>query len=158
MTDAKKKVNKKKKGFTLVELVVVVAIIAILALIAVPRFVNMTESGRVATMESNHNALRTAITLYSAEHGGELPPADGANSDELPNVLGKYLQDITLDADGDPTTSVHTYFNEKDEKTSYNWDGTTLTSRIEGLKGSYADRKAGEFDPADNSYTIISNP
>ncbi len=42
-----KKQNKKKKGFTLIELIIVIAIIAILAAIAIPNFLSIQRKSKV---------------------------------------------------------------------------------------------------------------
>ncbi|RII36130.1 prepilin-type N-terminal cleavage/methylation domain-containing protein [Clostridium chromiireducens] len=58
--------KKKKKGFTLIELIIVIAIIAILAAIAIPRFGAIRESGNVksdiATAKNIQTAVSTAIS------------------------------------------------------------------------------------------------
>lgn len=57
--------TKKRKGFTLIELVVVIAILGILMAIAVPRFTSMTQNAKVtadgATARNIAGALNVAI-------------------------------------------------------------------------------------------------
>ena len=55
-----KKLNQKRKGFTLIELIVVIAILGILAAIAIPRF-----TGFRATATNSANEA-TARTIFSA--------------------------------------------------------------------------------------------
>lgn len=64
-----------QKGFTLVELLIVVIILAILAAIVIPQFSNSTVDAQEAALDSNLNALRSAIDLYRAQHGGNYPGA-----------------------------------------------------------------------------------
>ena len=58
--------NKKRKGFTLVELIVVIVVIAIIAAIAIPRIVSFQDSARKARIQAEHRELVTAIQLYRA--------------------------------------------------------------------------------------------
>lgn len=62
--------NKKKnnKGFTLVELLVVIAIIGILAVVAVPALFKNIEKGKVAELESDISAIRSASLSFYAEN------------------------------------------------------------------------------------------
>lgn len=57
--------KKKKKGFTLIELIIVIAIIAILAAIALPKFGQIRENGNIkadlATAKNIQTAVETAI-------------------------------------------------------------------------------------------------
>lgn len=70
-----KYVNRKKGGFTLVELVLVIIIIGILAALAIPQFTSSTDDAREATIKSNLAVLRNAISLYYTEHNSTYPPA-----------------------------------------------------------------------------------
>ena len=58
--------NKKRKGFTLVELIVVIVIIAIIAAIAIPRIVAFQDSAKKARIEAEHKELITAVQLWKA--------------------------------------------------------------------------------------------
>lgn len=67
------------KGFTLVELLIVVIILAILAAIVVPQFSASTDDAKLAALDSNLSAMRSAINFYYQQHG-EYP---GENSSAL---------------------------------------------------------------------------
>jgi type II secretion system protein G len=59
-----KKVIKKKKGFTIIELLVVIAIIIILAAILLPYIINRVEDSRISRMTGEIRSLKTAMLLY----------------------------------------------------------------------------------------------
>lgn len=63
--------GKKKKGFTLVELMVVVGIIALLLLLVVPRLAGNSEKAKTRTFESNYRTLASDITVALAAADGD---------------------------------------------------------------------------------------
>ncbi|WP_346936693.1 type II secretion system protein [Clostridium sp.] len=60
--------NKKKKGFTLIELIIVLAVMAIIALIAIPNFTAVRDNSKVkADKQSCETIERTVLMLVSDE-------------------------------------------------------------------------------------------
>lgn len=59
----------KKKGFTLIELVIVIAIIALLAAIAIPRYQKSRDQAAITAHNANVSMLKTAGTVRLNEMG-----------------------------------------------------------------------------------------
>ncbi len=100
----------KKRGFTLIELMVVVVIIGILAAIAIPNFVKVIDRAKVASLKSNMHTLQTTVEALSIDHMGRYPTSgtdDDAVKAEMPgNFKNPYDgTDITGNAVvfGDPS-------------------------------------------------------
>lgn len=86
------KVKKKKKGFTLIELIIVIAIIGILAIIAIPRFLNIKTDANIKADIANAKAIsdttssliaQGTITLPTGSSTKILTPATGTDADAL---------------------------------------------------------------------------
>jgi MSHA pilin protein MshA len=56
----------KRKGFTLIELVVVIAIVGILAAAALPRFIAMQTQARISKSQAMYGAIRSAAAIAHA--------------------------------------------------------------------------------------------
>jgi len=65
--------HRRKKGFSLIELVIVVVIIGIIGAIAIPRMSRGTAGASESALKGDLAVLRNAIDLYAAEHAGKFP-------------------------------------------------------------------------------------
>ena len=79
----------KKRGFTLIELMVAVVVLAVLVAIAIPRFIPMQKRARESEVKSVTHAIQMAVEDYKVTPGQEgLKPAIAA---ELTLVQQSYL-------------------------------------------------------------------
>jgi general secretion pathway protein G len=66
--------NAKRRGFTLVEILIVVVILGILAAIVIPQFANASQDARLTNLRQQLANVRNQIELFKAQHS-ETPPA-----------------------------------------------------------------------------------
>ena len=77
----------KRRGFTLVELLVVVAIVALLAAILFPVFASARGKARQAACLSNLRQIGIAMALYAQDNDDQFPyAADPSDQHTVPNI------------------------------------------------------------------------
>lgn len=85
---------KKQGGFTLIELVVVIVILGILAVTAAPRFLNLQDDARNASLEGLKGAMQGAAGIVygraaiNGVEGTETSAVSGANGTNITTTRG----------------------------------------------------------------------
>ncbi len=133
----KKPVVNRKKGFTLVELVIVIAVIAVLAAILIPTFGNVIKSARLEKARANANnatkqlrieAVYDNVSYYSTERAKE--------------ILEEKGYDLKTEVKG-----YSFYYNVSSNTVEYLEDSAVLSNSTDsgGIKTVYADGEAKAY-------------
>lgn len=136
------KINKKNKGFTLVELLVVISIIGVLTTLLMVNFVGTRERANDSKKIQNLNSLKNALRLYYNDNQNY---PNGSNcTDCLDTLINSYL----------PNTSdvgyTYTQLN--------GGEGFRLTTELEvGSGNSEESQKSCNLTPTPGIYAVCSN-
>lgn len=124
----------RRKGFTLLELLIVVIVIGILATIAIPQFLNSVEKARVAKAKNALGLIAHAEKMYRAERDSYI------GGDDALAALNDYIEMDQLRVDDDwdyivtsDDASTFTITAEKEDDVAH--AGETITMDQDGVCG-----------------------
>lgn len=72
--------NRKQQGFSLVELVIVIVVIGLLAVAALPRFLDITDEAKKASIEGVAGGFATGVLSARAQWEAKARPSEGAHN------------------------------------------------------------------------------
>ena len=132
-------VNRKSKGFTLIEMLIVIVVIAILALIVIPRLLGAGRKAKEATLRGDLHQIRNSIQQFEADCGdypsalAQLMTVPGAGNGGTGIALdvngwqGPYLRTPDSNLPKDPFTESSTTWSYT-ANTGHVASGSTLTA------------------------------
>jgi general secretion pathway protein G len=145
----------KKRGFTLMELLIVIAIIGILISISVASYGSAQKKGRDARRHGDMKAVQNAFEQYYADNNGSYPATCGAitaTTTYLP--LGFPTDPKNVTVTGDPAkTFVYSFTNAHCSATSY-----CFCAHLEsGTGNASADQGSSVCTFSSGSYNCVGN-
>lgn len=127
-----------KKGFSLVELVIVVALLGIMAAIVVPLFQSQSTRAKNSVAQDHLRILRSAIELYTVQHGGIPPGYENDNPLNTPSS-SVFLTQMMIDNE---------YIRKMPANPFNNLDGILMVGNYETFPGEAVDGYGWIYQPA----------
>ena len=129
----KRKNSRKKKGFTLVELIAVIAILGILAAIVVPKIGGYTDKANKAKAQADAKTVIQAIELYNANADVNAQITDDKKGSEIKDKLTLTIPNFPKELEN---LTVQQIRGIADGSVDFSFDGTNVTIKQQTTSGS----------------------
>ncbi len=122
-------INRKQRGFTLIELMIVVVILGLLSTIIVPKIMNRPEQARRVKAQTEIASIQSALKLFKIDTGNYPTTSQGlqalVNNPGIKNYSSEgYLDQVPTDPWGNPYVYLSPGVHNKDyDLESYGKDG-----------------------------------
>ena len=113
----KKQFKNKKKGFTLIELIVVIAVLGILALLAIPKLTGVRGNANEGVAKNTITMIQRAAQMVATQENDDIKDAKVTQA-AIEKVLGQKFDD----------------YKDKPAGAAYTWDSTNGVATVEGIK------------------------
>src|SRR5690606_11713510 len=123
--------NRVRKAFTLVEILIVVIILGILAAIVVPQFTSASEEAQLSNAQSQLQTIRNMIELYRVRNNGEYPDFITHGWDDL--IGPDYLRSAPVNPRTGESTIAAGAATAAADANGWFWDAATGTLRCARL-------------------------
>ena len=98
--------NKKARGFTLIEIIIVVAIIGILFAIAIPQYQAYKVRTTMVDVLTMVESVKTTMEVYHADHGYWPSDNEMAGLPKAKEITSDYVARVKIIAGGDPACGI----------------------------------------------------
>jgi prepilin-type N-terminal cleavage/methylation domain-containing protein len=110
----------RRRGFTLIELIVIIVVLAVLGAVAIPKFVDVSQKAKVTATAGTWKMLTRAVNEYMMMNGDVPPP--NVNDGIMPPELKPYFSNDEIATTPPPIGGMWDY----DEWSAYGGGGAGL--------------------------------